>query len=173
MLRFKDTAEYSPFRTRWLVQCVLRVKCGVSRWVGRRAVRAPAGKGHKICVFCSTIANTHLGEAKICLEILCIMARLDLLPLATTGYTKRIIGFCHNPDARKTAIWTKKPACPLLDVWTIKALQCNTNISLDSGVLTQLFINTVNPQVTGGSHRVIYLAAWAFWKEKKRTLVTW
>ena len=57
-----------------------------------------------MCVLCSTVANTQMGEAKICVEILCVMAGLDLLPLATMGYTKGMIGFCHNPDDRNTAV---------------------------------------------------------------------
>lgn len=69
-----------------------------------------------MCVLCSTIANTQMGQVKMYLEVLCIMSKLEFLPLATTGHTEGITGSCPNPGAANTAISTKIPAYPLLDI---------------------------------------------------------
>lgn len=107
MLRLKDTAEHSSFRAvtgsvgAW--SQVLGEEVG--QWKGSQGSDSKRSWDINVC---STVAKTKMGEVKICLEILCIMAGLDLLPLATTGYTKGITGFCHNPDARNIAIWTRR-----------------------------------------------------------------
>lgn len=131
---YKDTIEHSPFRAQWVAQGVLRVECWVRRWVSRKVVRAQTVKGLETEDMCSLFCHCKypIGEATICLEILFITIGLELLPFAITGYTKGIISSCHNPDAINTTIWTKRPACSLLDVWTLKAVRCNKSISLDS-----------------------------------------
>ena len=92
---------------------------------GKRSLR------HEMCALYCTIENTQMGEVEICLEFFYTMTELALPPLATTSYTKGMFGSCHHPEATNTAIWTKRPACPLLVVWAIKALQCSENIFLD------------------------------------------
>lgn len=104
----------------------------MGRWKGCQGSHGISSLRHTVCVLCSTIAITRMGHVKMYLEVLCIMIGLELPSLATNGYTKGLIGSCHNPDATNTAIWKTRPACPLIHVWTIKALQCNENIFLDS-----------------------------------------
>lgn len=173
MYRFKDTTKHRPFRhcNRFNICLVLS-----SGW-GRGSVKRLSGltwyklfKTYGVC-FLFYYCNYPDGHVKMYLEVLCIMVGLELPSLATNGYTKGLIGSCHNPDATNIAIWKTRPAYPLIDVWTIKLFSAIRTFSWILSMLTQLFIDTVNPQLAEGSRRVIYLVAWAF--GKKKILVIW